>query len=79
MGPVNLKDARRRLSALVTAAEHGESVIITRRGKEVARIVPPASKPLKPFPDLAAFRASIKIKGGSLTDELLAMRGAERY
>jgi prevent-host-death family protein len=79
MGPVNLKEARRRLSALVTAAERGESVVITRRGKEVARLVPAASKPLKRFPDLSAFRASIKVKGGSLTDELLAMRGEERY
>jgi prevent-host-death family protein len=79
MGPVNIKDARRRLSDLVTAAERGESVVITRRGKEVARIVPPAPKPLKRFPDLSEFRASIKVKGRSLTDELLAMRGEERY
>ena len=79
MGPVNLKEARKRLSELVTAAERGETVTITRRGKEVARIVPPAPKPLKPFPDLAAFRASIKVKGRSLTDELLAMRREERY
>ena len=55
MGPVNLKEARRRLSALVTAAERGESVVITRRGKEVARIVPPAPKPLKHFPTSAHF------------------------
>jgi prevent-host-death family protein len=79
MGPVNLKDARRRLSDLVTAAERGESVVITRRGKEVARLVPAMPKPLKRFPDLSEFRASIKVKGRSLTDELLAMRGEERY
>ena len=79
MGPVNLKEARRRLSALVTAAERGESVVITRRGKDVARLVPPAPGPLQPFPDLAEFRASIKIKGRGLTDELLAMRREERY
>lgn len=79
MGPVNLKEARRRLSDLVTAAERGETVVITRRGKEVARIAPLSPKPLKRFPDLAEFRASIKLKGRSLTDELLAMRREERY
>ena len=79
MGPVKLREARRRLSDLVTAAERGETVIITRRGQEVARIAPLSPKPLKRFPDLAQFRASIKTKGKSLTDELLAMRREERY
>lgn len=78
MGPVNLKEARRRLSNLVTAAERGESVVITRRGKEVARLGPLSPKPLKRFPDLAEFRATIRLKGKSLTDELLTMRREER-
>ena len=64
---------------LVTAAEHGESVVITRRGKTVARIVPAVQKRRRGFPDLTEFRKSIKIKGRSLTDELLAMRREERY
>jgi prevent-host-death family protein len=76
---VSLKEARKRLGHLVEAAERGESVVITRRGRVVARIVPPESRPLKGLPDLAAFRASIKIKGRTLTDELLAMRREERY
>ena len=79
MGPVSLKEARRRLGHLVTAAEHGESVVITRRGKTVARIVPAVQKRRRGFPDLTEFRKSIKIKGRSLTDELLAMRREERY
>jgi len=37
-----------------------------------------ARKRLKRLPDLAAFRASIKVKGRSLTDELIAMREEER-
>ena len=78
MGPVDLKEARRRLSELVTAAEQGESFVITRRGREVARLVPAEKLPLKPLPDLTEFRASIKVKGRSLTDELLAMRREER-
>lgn len=79
MGKVSMKEARERLSELVRAAEHGEATTITRRGKEVARIVPAEQKSLKPLPDLTEFRASIKVKGRSLTEELLAMRREERY
>ncbi len=79
MDSISLSEARKRLSDLVRAAERGESVTITRRGKQVARIVPAEQKPLKPLPDLSEFRASIKIKGRSLTEELLAMRREERY
>ena len=79
MGPINMKEARKRLSELVSAAERGESTVITRRGRKVARIVPPERKRLKRLPDLTAFRASIKVKGRSLTDELIAMREEERH
>jgi len=54
MDAVKLSGAPKRLSEPVGAAERGESVTITRRGKEVARIVPAAQKPLKPLPGLAA-------------------------
>ena len=79
MDQVSLKEARRRLSDLVRAAERGESVTITRRGRRVARLVPVEDEPgRKGLPDLSKFRASIKTKGRSLTDELLAMRQEER-
>lgn len=79
MGTVNIAEARKHLSALVRAAERGEAVTITRRGKEVARIVPAERKPLRGLPDLTEFRASLKVKGRSLTEELLALRREERY
>jgi len=75
---VNLKEARRRLSDLVKAAERGESTVITRRGKKVACVGPVEPKGKRGLPDLSAFRASIKGKGKGLTDELLAMRREER-
>ena len=40
MKHVNLADAKARLSELVAAAEHGETIEITRRGKVVARLGP---------------------------------------
>lgn len=78
MERVSLKDARRRLGALVRGASYGRSVTITLRGKEVAQIIPIKRMPVGPLPDLSEFRASIKVKDGSLTDELIAMRDEER-
>ena len=78
MDTINLKEARKRLGQLVEAAERGESVVITRRGRRVARIVPAAQKKRRGLPDLTELRASLKVKGRSLTEELLAMRKEER-
>lgn len=73
-----MQEARRRLGDLVKAAERGESTVITRRGKVVARIAPATDKPLRGLPDLTEFRETVIMEGCSLTDELLAMRGEER-
>jgi prevent-host-death family protein len=79
MDPVSMKDARKRLAELVRAAERGESVTITRRGKEVARLVPAEREAAKSLPDLAEFRASIKVKGKPLSQTVIDMRAEERY
>jgi len=79
MSPVSLKEARKCLGEIVDAAEHGETVVITRRGRQVARICPVEKSPAGGLPDLSAFRASIKMRGRSLTDELLAQRREERH
>ncbi|MEO8882362.1 MAG: type II toxin-antitoxin system prevent-host-death family antitoxin [Devosia sp.] len=52
---VQLRDAKARLSALVSAAERGQETVITRHGKPVARIVPePAEAELKRVDDPAS-------------------------
>ena len=79
MEPVSLKEARRRLSDLVRAAERGESTIITRRGKKVARLVPAGEPKPKGFPDLTEFRRSIKIKGKPLSQVVIDSRREARY
>ncbi len=79
MGPINLKEARRRLSELVDAVERGESVVITRRGREVAQLVPSGPAAAAGLPDLTAFRSSIEVKGKGLSRVVMAMRAEERY
>lgn len=40
-----LSEAHGRLDELVDRAEHGEVVVITREGREVARLTPPPAEP----------------------------------
>ncbi len=42
MTEVSIAEAKAKFSELVARAEAGETQVITRRGKVVARIVPPA-------------------------------------
>ena len=42
---IGVRECRARLSELLDQAEKGESIAITRNGKEVARLVPPQPKP----------------------------------
>ncbi|WP_294061719.1 type II toxin-antitoxin system Phd/YefM family antitoxin [Sphingomonas sp.] len=44
MERINLADAKARLSAIVDRVEAGESIEIVRRGKPVARLVPPCPR-----------------------------------
>jgi prevent-host-death family protein len=79
MGPINIREARKCLSKLVDAAEHGESVVITKRGREVARLVPAERKVGRRLPDLAKFRASIRVKGKPLSQTVIDLRRQERH
>ncbi len=78
---VSLADAKAHLSALLDRIEAGEEVVITRRGKPVARLAPEApSTRRKPLPSLKSFRESQKGKiKGSLLKTLLDERRNARY
>jgi prevent-host-death family protein len=78
MEEVTVKQARNKISALLDKTEKGEDVLILRRGKKVARLVP-AEGGEKHFPDLSAFRESITVKGGPLSQTVIDGRDAERY
>ena len=45
MMEVGAFEAKNKLSALLDLVEKGEEVVITRHGKEVARLVPPKGRP----------------------------------
>ncbi len=75
---INAKEARSKLSSLLKKVENGDEIVVLRRGRQVARLVPFRKKE-KRLPPLREFRASIKIKGESLSVGVLRGREEERY
>lgn len=53
MAQVSIAEGKAHFASVVSRAEAGEEIVITRKGKPVARVVP--LPPIKPFPfgDLA--------------------------
>ena len=61
-----------------SSGEEGAEVILTRRGIEVAYLVPSAGK-TKRLPSLKKFRAAIKLSGKPLSETISEGRHEERY
>ena len=62
-------DAKTHLSALLTLVEAGEEIVITRRGKPVARLVSPEAGRSRAADAVARFRASLP-KGAATRDDV---------
>ena len=54
MRSAGVREARQDLTSLLAEVRKGREVVITERGRPVARLVP--VRPRKPFPNLAAVR-----------------------
>lgn len=78
MRSVSVRDARAQLPTLLNRVAAGEEVVILRRGKEVARLVPPARK-MRRLPDLTEFRAALRVTGEPLSETIIAGRREERF
>lgn len=75
---INVKEARSKFSSILDQVREGDEVIIRRRGKEIARLVPPKGEG-KRLPGLKKFRAAIRVKGESLSAVVKRGRTEERY
>ncbi len=78
MHQVSVAEARRRLRSLLAEVAAGKAVAVLRRGKEVARLVPPR-RDSRRLPRLGAFRRSVALRGGPLSQDVIRERRAERY
>jgi prevent-host-death family protein len=79
MDSVSVREARRRLSEIVAAAEQGQSVVITRRGRRVARVGPAGPVKAKGLPDLTEFRRCLTVRGKPLSKTVIEARRRERF
>jgi len=78
MTTVSIKEARSKIGLLIEKAEHGEEILITRRGKKVARIqgIPRSRPRLSRQED---FRKSINLSGPPMSGIVAENRLKERY
>jgi prevent-host-death family protein len=71
-----LAEAKAHLSQLLDRVEAGEELVITRRGKPIARVVP-ARRPVLPLLFLAEFRARFPKMRCSSIEMIRAIQDAE--
>jgi prevent-host-death family protein len=61
MRTAGVREARQNLSALLDEVKKGREVVITERGRPVAKLVPPDRGRGKGVPNLAAFRRTMPV------------------
>ncbi len=76
---ISVKEARAQFSSLLNQVMDGGEVVIRRRGKEIARLVPPRGGEGRRLPSLSDFRRSIRLKGEPLSTMVRKGRKEERY
>lgn len=78
MKKAGIREARQNLSALIDEVKKGREIVITERGKPVARLVAPERRSL-PFPDLTEFRKSMPKLDPPLSETILRERDESPY
>ena len=61
MRTAGVREARQNLSALLDEVKKGREVVITERGRPVAKLVPPDRPRRRGVPNLAPFRRTMPI------------------
>lgn len=61
MKKAGIREARQSLSALIEDVKKGREILITDRGRPVARLVPASRESADPFPDLSSFRRKMPV------------------
>ncbi len=59
MKTAGIREARQNLTALLEEVSRGHELVITDRGRPVARLVPPAKAVARPYPGLKVFRETM--------------------
>ena len=75
MKKAGIREARQNLSALIEDVKKGREIVITDRGRPVARLVPPSQQTGAPFPDLSRFRRTMPVLTPPLSGSIQKDRG----
>ncbi len=79
MRTAGIREVRQNITALIEQVKKGREIVITDRGKPVARLVGPPVQVRKPFPDNSAFRRGLKSVVGSISDAVMQERDESSY
>lgn len=74
MRTAGVREARQNLSALLDEVKAGREVVITERGRPVAKLVPADRPRGKGVPNLAAFRRNLPVLDPPLSETLEEVR-----
>ena len=75
MRRAGIREARQNLSALIDDVKRGREIVITDRGRPVARLVAPGRRATAPFPDLSRFRRVMPRLNPPLSGSIIEDRG----
>lgn len=75
MRTAGIREARQNLSALLDEVRKGREIVITERGRPVAKLVPPDRTGGKGVPDLSAFRRKMPVLDPPLSTTVAGERG----
>ncbi len=75
MRKAGIRQARQNLSALLEQVRKGREILITDRGRPVARLVPPGRPAAARFPDLSRFRRTMPVLTPPLSGSIVEDRG----
>ncbi|MGH7277460.1 MAG: type II toxin-antitoxin system Phd/YefM family antitoxin [Candidatus Rokuibacteriota bacterium] len=74
MRTAGIREARQNLSALLEEVKKGREVVITERGRPVAKLVPPDHPRRRGVPNLAAFRRTMPVLDPPLSTTVMEER-----
>jgi prevent-host-death family protein len=75
MKTVSFTDFRKKASGFIAEVEHGETIILLRRGKPVAEVIPFSDR-LERTPSWKTPGLRLKLKGSDLSSAILEDREA---
>lgn len=78
MKTVSVREMRDHIGSVLGEAEQGETVVIKRHGREIAKLSPMDSRETG-LPSMKALRSRIERKGKSLSQDVAGARDQERY